>query len=122
MNIVLYYIILVVLSFVIYSSYRLSRRDYRKKDVCPKILGVPACYIVCLFFIAALLGHIFFEAVPYWYFGFIAIPFILALLGTITELKGKVICPRTIGGTPMCYLSLGFCSLLIALKILILYL
>ena len=116
MNPILYYIIIVVLSFVIYSSYRLSRKDYRKKNVCPKILSIPACYIVCLFFIAALLGHLFFEAAPYWYFGFLAVPFILALSGTLTELAGKVICPRTRGGTPMCYLSLGFCSLLIILK------
>ena len=117
MNTVLYYIILVVLSFVIYSSFRLSRRDYRKKNICPKILGIPACYIVCLFFTVALLSHLFFGSSPYWYFGFLAVPFMLAFLGTVTELTGKVICPRTPGGTPMCYISLGICSLLIFLKI-----
>ena len=116
MTTILYYLILVLLAFVVYSSFLLSRRDYRKKNICPKIMTVPACYIVCLFFIATLLSHFFFPAVPVWYFGFLAVPFLIALAGTITELRGKVICPRTPGGTPMCYLSLGFCSFLMALK------
>lgn len=57
----------------------------------------------------------------YAYFGFMAIPFLLALKGTVTELSGTVICPRTAGGTPMCYLSLGFCTLLLALKFFSIY-
>lgn len=116
MNAILYYIILVVLSFVIYSSFRLSLKDYRKKNVCPKVFLIPACYLVFLFFVGALLSHLLVQPLPYWYFGFIAVPFLLALSGTIAELAGKVVCPRTPGGTPMCYLSLGFCSFLIVLK------
>ena len=113
---ILYYIIIILLIFVIYSSYRLSRRDFRKKNICPKILGIPACYIVFVFFVATFLSHVIFTSYPFWYFGYLAIPFLLALAGTITELRGKVICPRTPSGTPMCYLSLGFCFLLIGLK------
>jgi len=116
MNGILYYIILVVLGFVIYSSFLLSRRDYRNKNVCPKVIGIPACYIVCLFFIGAFIAHCILKVSPFWFFGFIAVPFVLALLGTITELTGRVVCPRTLGGTPMCYLSLGFCSFLMILK------
>ena len=116
MNDILFYIILAVLAFVIYGSFMLSRKDYMKKNVCPKVLGIPACYLVFLFFVGAFLSHLFFEPFLYWYFGLIAVPFLLALSGTVTELMGTVICPRTPGGTPMCYLSLGFCSVLIILK------
>ncbi len=113
----LYYIIIAILVFVIYGSFMLSRKDFRKKNVCPKVLGIPACYLVFLFFVAALLVHSFSFGTPYSYFGFLAVPFLLALTGTIVEMTGKVICPRTPGGTPMCFISLGFCATLIALKL-----
>jgi len=112
----MYYLIICLLLFVIYGSFMLSRKDYRKKNVCPKVLGIPACYIVLLFFIGALLVHVSDFSVGFSYYIFLSIPFLLALTGTITELTGKVICPRTPGGTPMCYLSLGFCVVLIGLK------
>ena len=111
-----YYIIIVILLFVIYGSFSLSRHDYKKKDVCPKILGIPACYLVFIFFVGALAIQLLQPAQAYLYYGLLAVPFLLALAGTLTELSGKVICPRTPGGTPMCFISLGFCTLLIGLK------
>ncbi len=102
--------------FVIYGSLMLSRRDYIKKNICPKVIGIPACYLVFVFFVGALIVHSVRFQTPYFYYGFMAVPFLLALSGTIVELTGKVICPRTEGGTPMCFLSLGFCVTLIALK------
>jgi len=36
--------------------------------------------------------------------------------GTLTELSGMEICPRTSVGTPMCYISLGICLSLLFLK------
>ncbi len=112
----MYYIIIAILLFAIYGSFMLSRRDYRKKNICPKVLGVPACYWVFLFFVGALITQITGFQTPYGYYGFLAIPFLLALKGTVTELSGTVICPRTAGGTPMCFLSLGLCTLLLTLK------
>ena len=114
----MYFVIFGLLSFAIYGSFNLSIRDFKKKNVCPKILSIPACYIVVLFFVLALLSH----ALPsifsnsWWYYGFIAVPFLLALSGTLTELSGKVICPRTPGGTPMCYISLAMCTSFLVLK------
>jgi len=115
----LFYVIAVVLLFVIYGSWELSVTDFRQKDICPKVLGIPACYLVLIFFILVLLSHLL-ERVfdnKLWYFVFIAFPFLLALGGTLAEISGTVVCPRTSGGTPMCYISLGMCSLLITLKI-----
>ena len=109
----MYYLIIIVLLFVIYGSFMLSRRDFRKKNICPKVLSIPACYLIFVCFVGALLVHTLNYQVPFSYYGLMALPFLLALLGTLTELSGKVICPRTKGGTPMCYLSLGFCTVLI---------
>ena len=48
----------------------------------------------------------------------ISIPGIIALIGTITELTGRTICPKTESGMPMCYISLGFCMSLVIVKFL----
>ena len=113
------YLIIATLLFVIYGSFMLSRKDYQQKNICPKVLGIPACYFVVIFFIATLITQVAGIETPYasyGYYGFMAVPFLLALSGSLTELSGKVICPRTSNGTPMCYLSLGFCTFLIVLK------
>ncbi len=116
----LYFLIIGILLFSIYGSFNLSMVDFQKKNVCPKILGIPACYIVLLFFSLALGSHLFKGSLgkDLWYYGLMAVPFLLALSGTLTELSGKVVCPRTPGGTPMCYISLGICTTLIILKFL----
>jgi len=116
---IIYFVIAGLLIFAIYGSFNLSRRDYRKKNVCPKVLGIPACYIVLLFFILTFLAHILKGPLSsiWWYYGFLAVPLLLALSGSLAELSGKKICPRTAGGTPMCFISLGFCSTLLILTI-----
>jgi len=120
MKSILFYATIGLLLFAIYGAFNISLTDFQKKDVCPKVLGIPACYIVLVFFILALLAHsmshIFTST--WWYYGFLAVPFLLALSGTLAELSGKVVCPRTAGGTPMCFISLGFCLTLFLLKIL----
>lgn len=117
---ILFFVIIGILLFSIYGSFNLSMVDFQKKNVCPKILGIPACYIVFLFFSLALGSHLFKGSLgnDLWYYGLMAVPFLLALSGTLTELSGKVVCPRTPGGTPMCYISLGICTTLIVLKFL----
>ncbi len=115
---ILFIVIVIILLFSIYGSFNLSMVDFHKKNICPKVLGIPACYIVLLFFILGLAGHVFKEYLgrDLWYYGFIAVPFLLALGGSLTELSGKVICPRTPDGTPMCFISLGICTTLLILK------
>ena len=118
MNQALYFILIGLLLLGIYGSFNLSMRDFKKKNICPKILGIPACYIVVACFVLALLAHTL-PAVfvsPWGYYAFIAVPFLLALAGSLTELSGKVICPKTPGGTPMCYISLAMCSTFLILK------
>lgn len=65
--------------------------------------------------LAQLLSSVFTGTIHYY--AFLACPLLLALTGTVTKLAGKEICPRTAGGTPMCYISLGICLILLCLKL-----
>ena len=116
---ILFLTIVSLLLFTIYGSTNLSILDFQQKNVCPKVLGIPACYIVLAFFVLTLAGHIFSSYLnkDTLYFLFLAVPLLFALGGTLTELSGKVVCPRTPGGTPMCYISLAMCLTLVVLKL-----
>lgn len=114
-----FYIIVTILLVAIYGTLELSITDFQNKDVCPKIMDIPACYLVLLLFVLVLLSHtirkIFVRDT--WYFIFIFIPFLMALSGTLTELSGTEVCPRTSDGIPMCFISLGICTALVLFKI-----
>lgn len=112
--------IIAVILFAIYGAVDLSLVDFREKEVCPKLFNIPACYIVLFFFVLVLLSHLLSKknVSKLYFYLFLSIPFFMALMGTISELSGEVVCPRTPGGTPMCYISLGLCSSLFLLKVL----
>jgi len=116
----LFYLVAALLLFAVYGALNLSITDFQKKDICPKVLGIPACYIVLLFFALGFVFHFLGKSMvtTWWYYGALCIPFFRALSGTVSQLSGHVVCPRTAGGTPMCFISLGFCTLLILLKLL----
>ena len=112
-----YWITLIILLFVTYSAFNLSIRDWKKKNVCPKIAGIPACYIVFTCFLIALISHILNTNLTNKIYCIgIGIPALIALIGSITEISGKTICPKTNSGIPMCYISLAFCVVLIVVK------
>lgn len=115
----MFYLILAILLFAIYGAANLSIIDFQKQNVCPKLLSIPACYIVLVCFILVLIAHLWTSSArsSLFYYSILSVPFLMALQGTITELSGTVICPRTSGGTPMCYLSLALCFTLLILKI-----
>jgi len=114
-----YWITTILLLFVLYSSFKLSVKDWKQKNVCPKIMGIPACYIVFVCFTAAFICHGLNTCISSrMYFICIGIPGIIALIGSVTELSGKTICPKTDLGVPMCYYSLGFCVILLLTKFL----
>ena len=115
---IIFFAITTILLFSVYGSFNLSLLDFQNKGTCPKVLGIPACYIVCMFFVLALVAHIFkrYLTKNIWYYGFMSVPFLLALGWTLTELSGEEICPRTPGGTPMCFISLAICGTLLLLK------
>lgn len=113
----MYWVTWAILVIAIGGAGNLSYTDWVQQDVCPKILGIPACYIVFgVFFIAGIMHLINTKNTKYIYFAVMCIPLYMALKGTIIELMGTEICPDSEGGIPMCFISLGFCVSLITAK------
>ncbi len=87
-------------------------------NVCPKLLGIPACYIILACFVIPFITHIL-----KWnnriYFIFTGFAFAIALVASIMQFTGNGECPKTANGTPMCYYSLLLFSSLILFKILL---
>ena len=114
---IFYWLIILVAGFAVYGSSGLVMNEWEVGNICPKILGIPACYIVLFCFLGALLAHLFsFPKEKYIYFILIGTVTLIASTGTIGELTGTAKCPRTDGGTPMCFISLAICLTLLTLK------
>lgn len=115
MKAVLFYLVAAFLLAGTVSGFNMSMDEIKQGDVCPKLLSIPACYLVFIFFSLSLIAHVL-----KWryalFFASLFIPFALALSGTVSELVGIEVCPRTSGGIPMCYISFVFCSIILILK------
>lgn len=111
--------ILLILGFAIYGTTGLVVHEWQDGNICPKIIGIPACYIVMFCFVGGLVSQLFSNSkFKHSFFIFIGLVFGIALTGTIGELTGLAKCPRTSGGIPMCFISLGICTSLLVLKLL----
>lgn len=118
MKLFLYWLIILIAGFAIYGSSTLAMNEWEIGNICPKILGIPACYIVAACFVVALIGHLLPHSKGKWiFFFFIGIVTLIASTGTIGELTGMTKCPRTDGGTPMCFISLAICLSLLGSKL-----
>lgn len=114
-------LLLAINGFAIYGSFDLSMKDWTVGDVCPKILSIPACYIVFSFFVLAFVSHFLKHANAKWIFFFaVGMVTLIATTGTVGELTGLAKCPRTSDGTPMCFISLGICISLLLSKVMLL--
>ncbi|MDA8692428.1 hypothetical protein N9L92_00085 [Saprospiraceae bacterium] len=106
-----FFIALIVLAVAIYGSGSLSLNDMRTPGgICPKLLGIPACYIVLVCFVLALIAHIISMPISnVIFFISMGIVTLIASYGTAGELIGFAKCPRTDYGVPMCFISLSIC-------------
>lgn len=114
---VLFYIILAIAVFVLFATGNLAWNELEIGNVCPKLVGMPACYIILACISTALLSHL--QILPgknVFYYAGAGLAGSIALAGTIGNLVGIIYCPKTSTGIPMCYLSLLFFSTLIILK------
>ena len=115
---ILYILIVLIAGFAVYGSFGLVLNEWEQGNICPKILGIPACYIVLVCFAVALIAHLIPSPKTKWiFFFFVGIVTLIATTGTVGELTGMTKCPRTPGGTPMCFISLGICLSLLTSKI-----
>ena len=88
-------------------------------NTCPKLLGIPACYLIFACFIVPFFTHLKKGSLGV-YFAFTGLAFTIALLASIFQVNGNVECPKTGNNIPMCYYSLALFTSLIVLKLSIL--
>ena len=121
MHLILNVLIWGTLIFGLISSIPLVNSEIKKGNICPKIMGLPACYIILSCLIIAALSHAnLIRPNNTMYFIFVIIPLSIAIFGTIGNILGKVECPKTGNGIPMCYISFAMFSILLICKIIIL--
>ena len=115
-----FWLIILLLFMAIYGTLGLVIKEIKLGDICPKAFGIPACYIVLFFFIAALGSHVAGSTayLTQLYYAAVGVVTLIALTGTLGEIIGFAECPRTSGGIPMCYISLGICLSLLLTKFL----
>lgn len=113
----LYWIVTIILIYVTFTSFELSSDHWSKKTTCPKILGIPGCYIFVVSFLAAFICHYVNTLVSNnVYFLFIGIAGFAALIASVLELMGKTASPKTKSGTPLVYYLIGICVVLAVVK------
>lgn len=110
-----YWLIVIMLGLTVFATAQLVIDEYNMNEICPKVGGIPACYIVLSLFALALVVHLIGQEQRLYIIS-IVILFLMATFGSIGELSGSLSCPRTSGGTPMCYISFVICTILLALK------
>ena len=100
---------------LIFSVY-LVGMDLIHSDFCPKILGIPACYLVLLAFILVIISNFFkiFLNNLIFYLGWL-IGFILALWFSFNQIVRIDNCPLFFE-IPMCYLSLILFVIILFIK------
>ena len=109
-----------ILVFLLYGVGNLAYADYEKPGgLCPKLMGIPACYIILACVLGAVISFLLAAPMSSWvYFVATGLATTIAVAGTVGQLSGLTECPKTSGGTPMCFISLGVFSCLILLKVL----
>ena len=115
---IIYFAIWIVILVGLSGTIPLVQNEFANGDICPKIIGIPACYIILTCLILAILSHLnLFKDKKRLYFLGVLTALSIATFGTVGNLLGYVECPKTDGGTPMCYLSFLIFFSLLVLKI-----
>ena len=108
-------LLLIVFAIGIFGAGSLVYSEFMQHDICPKLLGIPACYIILGCFVIPLMVHVL-KKYNFIYFAFTGLAFLIAFVASIMEVTGLGECPKTAGGTPMCYYSLLLFTSLIVIK------
>lgn len=110
--------------FGVVEAFNISHLHFSTEESCPTLAILPACYVVLICYSAmslAWVGKLItkislverYGGLLFW-IGF-SPAFLLALVGSTGEVFGFVDCPKTPGGMPKCFVSLGFVLVLAAL-------
>lgn len=109
------WLLLLVFLIGIIGSGLLVYDELTIENVCPKLLGVPACYLILVCFIVPFVVH-FIKGKSVIYYLFSGVAFTIALFASILQFFGFADCPKTSSGMPMCYYSLLLFTSIIILK------
>jgi hypothetical protein len=111
--------IALISGFAFLNGFSLSTKEWSTTGACPSISGVPACYVVTIAYLLIFTSTLITNRPLYKRLFAIgsSIVFGLAMAGAIMQITGLGECPKTASGFPMCYISLGICSLLIMIFI-----
>ncbi len=103
----------------IWGSLGLVVDELKYHNICPKILLIPACYIIfiCLL-LAAIANNLNLKFASLLYFIGVITALSIATYGTLGEIIGFAECPKTTNGIPMCYISFAIFLSLLSLKVL----
>jgi uncharacterized membrane protein len=109
-------IIYLLLIVGIIASGQLVYSEILHEGTCPKLSVIPACYLVFLSFLIPLIAQILKRGNVFYYL-FTGFALALATYASIGQLIGKIECPKTDFGWPMCYISFVIFLCLVLLKI-----
>jgi hypothetical protein len=118
-------IIYILLIIGIISSGNLVLGEISNEGTCPKLGVIPACYLVFLCFLIPLIVHIsqgftlseaLTKRLNIIYYLFTGFALTLATYASIGQVIGKIQCPKTDFGLPMCYISFVIFLSLVLLK------
>jgi len=110
------YSLIIIFIIGIFSAANLSIHEYIESGTCPKLGPFPACYIILICLIIPFYFHLIGKGKKV-YFLFISFALLLASYATVGQLLGKIQCPKTETGFPMCYISFSIFACLLWLKI-----
>jgi hypothetical protein len=101
----------------LWGSLRLSYLTVTGTAPCPDFLEVPLCYLAALGYLSMFTSQIppLRDFKPRLFYPAWALVFVIAISGTGVEILVGDACPKTSGGVPMCYISLGFCAAILLL-------
>jgi hypothetical protein len=111
--------IALISGFAFLNAFSLSAKEWSTTGACPSISGVPACYVVAVAYLLIFTSTLINRRLLYKRLFVIGagIVFGLAVVGSVMQITSLGECPKSASGFPMCYISLGICSLLIMLFI-----
>jgi len=110
------YSIYLVFIFGLLGAGNLAYHEFLHTGTCPKLLIVPACYIIFSCLLIPFIAHVLNKG-KVIYFIFTGTALLIATYATIGQLFGNVQCPKTESGLPMCYISFVIFASLVVLKI-----
>lgn len=114
----IYLIILVLASISFLSVVVLSVSHLMNGSTCPKVLEIPACYILIFLVGFILISHLnYLKDYNILFFGGAGLTILIAIYASISHIKGTLECPKLFGTIPMCYLSLLTFGIVTVLKI-----